>query len=103
MNENIEKYRKELIEEQENNLAYDYDDNNGDFDIDNLESQIKNQKMINNNKKENNEKFGKNNENETKNHLEEMNKIKKSRLDFQLNNKIKEYSDQIQKDFENYQ
>ena len=110
MNENIEKYRKELVEEQENNLAYDYDDNNGDFDIDNLElkrinleSQIKNQKMRNNDKKKNDEKLERNNENETKKHLEEMNKIKKSRLDLQLNNKIKEYSDQIQKDFENYQ
>ena len=110
LNENIEKYRKELIEEQENNLAYDYDDNNGDFDINNLElkrtnlkSQIKKQKMSNNNKKENNEKFGRNNENETKKHLEEMNKIKKARLDLQLNNKIREYSDKIQKDFENYQ
>ena len=110
MNENIEKYKKELIEEQENNLAYDYDDNNGDFDLNNLElkrinleTQIKKQKMNNNDKKENNEKLGRNNENETKRHLEEMNKIKKSRLDLQLNNKIKEFTDQIQKDFENYQ
>jgi len=110
MNEDIEKYKKELIEEQENDLAYSYDDNNGDFDINNLElkrnnleDQIKEQKKSNYEKKKNDEKLERNNENEAKKHLEEMNKIKKARLDIQLNNKIKEYSDQIQKDFENYQ
>lgn len=109
MNEDIEKYKNELIEEEENNLAYDFDDKNGDFDMNslelkkiNLESQIKKQKISNIEKKENDDKLVRNNENETKKHLEEMNKIKKARLDLQLNNKIKEYSEQIQKDFESY-
>ena len=103
MNKELDEYKKELIEEYEND---DNDENINDNDLqlkkNNLESQIRIQKERNKNKKEIEEQRQKNNLEENMKHLNEMNKIKMSRLEQQNKNKIDKLIGEFKINFDEY-
>ena len=100
----LDEYKKELIQEYEiDDIEQDNSNNNGTKNLEikkiNLESQIKIQKERNNNKKEIQEQTKKFELEEKNKYLEEMNKIKISRLEQQNNNKINRLSDEYKNNF----
>ena len=103
MKKELEDYRKELIEEYENDdQDENVDDNNLQIKKNNLESQIRIQKEKNKNKKEIEEHKQKNNLEENVKHLNEMNKIKMTRLEQQNKNKIEKLIDEFKNNFDDY-
>ena len=104
MNEELDEYKKSLIQEYEmdDDIGDNIDSKNLEIKKNSLESQIKIQKEKNINKKELEKQRGKNNLEEKVKYLEEMNKIKISGLEQQNTIKINKLSEEYKYNFNIY-